>query len=63
MATNVVLDTTMVSQYAFFNVDLTELLQGSITLELYNNHAPKVRKLLATASKSPHFSALPRPSR
>ena len=52
MATNVVLDTTMVRQTLVVLQGLTDSPQGSITLELYNNHAPKVRKL-HTAVPSP----------
>lgn len=60
MATNVVLETTMVRQ-AFYVLTqaLAHLSKGSITVELYNNHAPKVRKILATYSKSSCLSLLP----
>ncbi len=41
------------------NTDLTHFPKGSITVELYNNHAPKVRILPVARSKSPSLSLLP----
>ena len=41
------------------NTDLTHSPKGSITIELYNNHAPKVRNLPMTDSCSPSLSLLP----
>lgn len=41
------------------NTDLTHFPKGSITVELYNNHAPKVRILPVARSKSLSLSLLP----
>lgn len=42
MATDIALDTTMVSYVSVLWVFVIDSEQGSIVVELYNNHAPKV---------------------
>ncbi len=53
MATNVVLDTTMVSKEYSSNANTANTTKGSITVELYNDHAPKVTLLPSHPSSLP----------
>jgi len=53
MATNVVLDTTMVSNRHPLGSTTANTPKGSITVELYNDHAPKVSLLPPTHPSAP----------
>lgn len=57
MATDVVLETTMVGSANTCD-DPTNSLQGPITVELYNDHAPKTCKNFATLSERGYYNGI-----
>lgn len=56
MATDVVLETTMVRIYPGHAHQLAKLLQGPITVELYNNHAPRTCKNFSTLATRSYYN-------
>jgi peptidyl-prolyl cis-trans isomerase-like 1 len=59
MATDVVLETTMVCAIIIFcGALMLKNSQGSITVELYNDHAPKTCKNFATLSERGYYNGI-----
>ncbi len=56
MTTNVVLETTMVCVAFFFLSSCADGLQGAITLELYNDHAPNTCKNFASLAQRGYYN-------